>query len=99
MGDLENDEIRDDFQSTRHFGMVNSRQFMDRNQGSWNRNPTNETTGSSQKSKSKMKQLTKQLSFVKNQIEEFEIKYEEANGYRPTQQNNKEVRNMIQQLK
>jgi DNA repair exonuclease SbcCD ATPase subunit len=72
---------------------------MDKNQGLWNRNPANENSGSSQKSKSKMKQLTKQLSFVKNQIEEFEVKYEEANGYRPTQQNNKEVRNMIQQLK
>jgi len=97
--DLESEETRDDFQSTRHFGMVNSRQFMDKNQGLWNRNPANENSGSSQKSKSKMKQLTKQLSFVKNQIEEFEVKYEEANGYRPTQQNNKEVRNMIQQLK
>ena len=58
---------------------------MDKNQGLWNRNPANENSGSSQKSKSKMKQLTKQLSFVKNQIEEFEVKYEEANGYRPTQ--------------
>ena len=53
-----------------------------------------------QESKSKIKQLTKQLSVVRKKIEEFEAKFEDAHGYRPSQaekQSNKEVRKMILQ--
>ena len=81
--DLENEEVRDEFQSTRHFGMLNSRQHLDRNQG-WNRNSANEISGY-QESKTKIKSLSKQLSVVRKKIEDFEIKFEDAHGYRPSQ--------------
>lgn len=81
------DEARDEFQSTRHFGILNSRQHLDRNH--WNQ--------SYQETKSKIKQLSKQLSVVRKKIEEFEVQFEDTHGYRPSQaekQNNKEIRKL-----
>lgn len=77
-------------QSTRHFGMLNSKQHLDKHHLS-NHNDN---------SKTKMKQLSKQLSVTRKRIEEFEVKFEEAHGYRPSQaekQSNKEVRKLILQ--
>lgn len=82
-----------DDQSTRHFGMLHSKQHLDRNH--WPRNPNDSTD---QETKNKIKQLSKQLSLVRKKIEEFEVKFEEAHGYRPSQaekQSNKEIRKLI----
>jgi len=98
--DLENEEVRDEFQSTRHFGMLNSRQHMDRNQG-WNRsNSGNPDSAGYHEYKTKIKQLSRELSLSRRNVDEFESKFEEAHGYKPSlaeKQSNKEVRILILQ--
>ena len=70
--DLDNDSEND--YGTRHFGLINSRQHLDKSH--WNND---------HEVKSKIKQLSKQLSVVKKKIEDFEIKFEDGHGYRPSQ--------------
>jgi len=76
--------------STRHFGLINSRQHLDKSHYS-SSNDLHEV-------KSKIKQLSKQLSVVRKKIEDFEIKFEDGHGYKPSQaekQNNKAIRKML----
>lgn len=63
--------------STRHFGLINSRQHLDKSHYS-SSNDLHEV-------KSKIKQLSKQLSVVRKKIEDFEIKFEDGHGYKPSQ--------------
>ena len=82
--DLENEEVRDEFQSTRHFGMLNSRQHLDRNQGSNRSDSRNPDSLGYQEYKMKIKQLSKELSLSRRNVDEFESKFEEAHGYKPS---------------
>mgnify|MGYP006864025336 FL=1 len=63
--------------STRHFGLINSRQHLDKSHYGSNVND--------HEVKSKIKQLSKQLSVVRKKIEDFEIKFEDGHGYKPSQ--------------
>lgn len=76
--------------STRHFGLINSRQHLDKSHYGSNVND--------HEVKSKIKQLSKQLSVVRKKIEDFEIKFEDGHGYKPSQaekQNNKAIRKLL----
>ena len=89
-----------EFQNTRHFGMIHSKQHLDRSHvNHWNSRSASTESGFSE-TRSKIKQLSKQVSVMRKKIEEFESKFEEAHGYRPSQaekQSNKEIRKLILQ--
>ena len=72
---VKNGENSTEIEYTRHFGLINSRQHLDKSHFS------NEY----QEVKSKIKQLSKQLSVVRKKIEDFEVKFEDSHGYKPSQ--------------
>lgn len=85
---VKNGENSTEIEYTRHFGLINSRQHLDKSHFS------NEY----QEVKSKIKQLSKQLSVVRKKIEDFEVKFEDSHGYKPSQaekQNNKAIRKLL----
>ena len=68
-------ETETELEYTRHFGLINSRQHLDKSH----------YNSDYQEVKSKIKQLSKQLSVVRKKIEDFEVKFEDGHGYRPSQ--------------
>ena len=57
---------------------------MDRNQG-WNRsNSGNPDSAGYHEYKTKIKQLSRELSLSRRNVDEFESKFEEAHGYKPS---------------
>ena len=68
-------ETETEVEYTRHFGLINSRQHLDKSH----------YNSDYQEVKSKIKQLSKQLSVVRKKIEDFEVKFEDGHGYRPSQ--------------
>jgi len=75
----------------KHFGLVNSRQHLDR----WIQSESEQS-----EQRSKMKKISRQLTVVRRKIEDFEIQFEDSCGYRPSQaekQNNKSVRKLLLQ--
>ena len=90
----------EDVESTRHFGILNSKQHLDRNLH-WSRSGVIPETDLILEQRSKLKKLTKQLSVVKRKVEDFEATFEDNYGYRPSvaeKQNNKAVRKMLIQM-
>jgi hypothetical protein len=71
----------DEAAASRHFGIIHSRQHMDRSH--WNRSAANESEY--QETRSKIKQLGRQLSVIRKKVEDFELQFEDSNGYKPSQ--------------
>jgi len=91
----------EDVEATRHFGILNTKQHLDRNLH-WSRSGVVPDTDCLMlEQRSKLKKLTKQLSVVKRKVEDYEATFEDSYGYRPSQaekQNNKAVRKLLIQM-
>merc|ERR1719510_641192 len=75
----------------KHFGLVNSRQHLDR----WIQSESEQA-----EQRIKMKKISRQLTVVRRKIEDFEIQFEDTYGYKPSQAeklSNKSVRKMLVQ--